>query len=66
MRRATPLLNFISASLIVVTRLIDRLRADLEYEHYSVPDQRPAEFDPPVRSALLGEDRSRLGSATGA
>jgi hypothetical protein len=49
--RTTPLLNFISASLTVVTRFIDRLREDLEYEHYSVPDQRPPEDDPPVRAS---------------
>ena len=50
-KRATPLLNFISASLIVVTRFIDRLKEDLEYEYYSVPAQPPPEGDPPVRAS---------------
>jgi HNH endonuclease len=53
-KRATPLLNFISASLMVITRFIDTLREDLEYEHFSVPsvpDPRPPEDDPPLRAS---------------
>jgi hypothetical protein len=64
-KRATPLLNFISASLIVVTRFIDRLKEDLQYEYYSVPAQPQPEGDLPVRvsSAIpepVGERNRRV------
>jgi hypothetical protein len=49
----TPLLNMISASLIVVTRLVEALKERPEEQEYTVPSESPARtaYVPPARVA---------------